>query len=353
MLMVFSFRIQQEMKEPWLQSGRLGTLHVKPVARVGGLIAGIDYAMCPTSLRKSRAGRKPNIAACTTVQKCVDACSVHITHGSHRHFRTWKRSLQIRYPRVVQNDILCHVTRSCIHDDSSPALKVDCHRTLRSKDLKGKGPFTTGVHPGNLNRSRAAIDQVRSDQCPVVHIDAGHSIWGSRTGTLTNDSSGHAAHCFEFADDHAHSVDHVETQVDEGATARFLATQAPCHCSLGVEITGMQQDSPPCHDIADDACSNDRARSCHSRKEAVHEGSLVEDPRIVCLPGQFKRDLATQVDRFLTVDRDMCRDSRLNKRAMCGVWGADVQHVDPSARRRYGFIREGSSKLEPFSLIRV
>src|SRR5450756_300295 len=125
MFMVFSFRIHQDMKEPWLQSGRLGTLHVNPVASVGGLIAGIDYAMCPAGLRKSRAGRKPNIAARTTVQKCIDACSVHITHESHRHFRTWKRSLQIGYPRVVQNDVLRDVTRSRIHDDRSPALKVD------------------------------------------------------------------------------------------------------------------------------------------------------------------------------------------------------------------------------------
>src|SRR5664279_2477819 len=101
MLMVFSFQTPQEMREPWLQSGRLGMFHVNPVARVSGSIAGIDYAMCPAGLRKSRAGRKPNIAACTAVQKCIDACSVHITHGSHRHFRTWKRSLQVRYPRAV------------------------------------------------------------------------------------------------------------------------------------------------------------------------------------------------------------------------------------------------------------
>src|SRR5664279_5962437 len=94
MLMVFSFQTPQEMKEPWLQSGRLGMFHVNPVPRVGGSIAGIDYAMCPTGLRKSRAGHKPNIAACTTVQKCIDACSMHVTHEAHRHFRTWKRSLQ-------------------------------------------------------------------------------------------------------------------------------------------------------------------------------------------------------------------------------------------------------------------
>jgi hypothetical protein len=35
MFMVFSFRIQQDMKEPWLQSGRLGMLHVNPVAGIG------------------------------------------------------------------------------------------------------------------------------------------------------------------------------------------------------------------------------------------------------------------------------------------------------------------------------
>src|SRR5664280_84209 len=127
MLMVFSFRIQQEMKEPWLQSGRLGMFHVNPVPRVGGSIAGIDYAMCPTGLRKSRAGHKPNIAACTTVQKCIDACSMHVTHEAHRHFRTWKRSLQVGYPRIVQNDVLRDVTRSRIHDNRSPTLKVDCH----------------------------------------------------------------------------------------------------------------------------------------------------------------------------------------------------------------------------------
>src|SRR5450759_4985903 len=95
MFMVFSFRIQQDMKEPWPQSRRLRTLHVNPVARVGGLIAGIDYAMCPAGLRKSRAGRKPNIATRTTVQKCIDACSMRVTHESHRHFRTWKCSLQV------------------------------------------------------------------------------------------------------------------------------------------------------------------------------------------------------------------------------------------------------------------
>src|SRR5450759_617589 len=145
MLMVFSFRIQQEMKEPWLQSGRLGTLHVNPVASVGGLIAGIDYAMCPAGLHKSRAGRKPNIAARTTVQKCIDACSVHITHESHRHFWAWKRNLQIGCPWVVKGDVLRDVARSCIHDDRSAALKIDCHRTLRSKDLKSKGSFTPGV----------------------------------------------------------------------------------------------------------------------------------------------------------------------------------------------------------------
>src|SRR5664279_3620082 len=125
MLMAFSFRIQQEMKEPWLQSGHLGTLHVNPVASVGGLIAGIDYAMCPAGLRKSRAGRKPNIAARTAVQKCIDACSMHVTHESHRHFRTWKRSLQVGYPRVVQSNVLRDITRSRIHDDRSPALKID------------------------------------------------------------------------------------------------------------------------------------------------------------------------------------------------------------------------------------
>src|SRR5450759_406079 len=284
MLMVFSFRIQQEMKELSLQSGHLGTLHVNPVARVGGSIAGIDYAMCPAGLCKSRAGHEPNIAACTTVQKCIDTCSMHVTHESHRHFRTWKRSLQIGYPRVIQNDVLRDVTRSRIHNDRSPALKIDRHRTLRSKDLKGKGSFTPGVYPGNLNRSCAAIHQVRSDQCPVVHVDTGHSIWGSRIGTLTNDSSGHAAHCFEFAGDHAHGIDHMKTQVDKRATTRFLATQSPRHCSLGVEITGMQQDSPPCDDIANDAGSNDRARSCHSGKETVHERSLVEDPGVIHLP---------------------------------------------------------------------
>src|SRR5664280_201040 len=127
MLMVFSFRIQQEMKEPWLQSGRLGTLHVNPVASVGGLIAGIDYAMCPASLHKSRAGRKPNVAARTAVQKCIDTRSMHITHESHRHFWAWKRNLQIGYPRIVQNDVLRDVTRSRIHDNRSPTLKVDCH----------------------------------------------------------------------------------------------------------------------------------------------------------------------------------------------------------------------------------
>src|SRR5450756_1993204 len=208
---------------------------------------------------------------------------MHVTHESHRHFRTWKRSLQVGRPRVVEDDVLRDITRSRTHHDGSPALKIDRDRTLRSKDLKGKSSFTPGVYPGNLNRSRAAIHQVRSHQCPVVHIDTGHFIRDSRVGTLANDCSSHTAHGFEFAGDHAHCIDHMETKVDKCTTTRFLATQAPRHCSLGVEVTGMQQGSPPCHDIANDACSNDRARSCHSRKETVHQSSLVEDPRICLL----------------------------------------------------------------------
>src|SRR5450830_89751 len=125
MFMVFSFRIQQDMKEPWPQSRRLRTLHVNPVARVGRLIAGIDYAMCPAGLRKSRACRKPNIAARTAVQKCIDTRSMHITHESHRHFWAWKRNLQIGCPWVVKGDVLRDVARSCIHDDRSAALKID------------------------------------------------------------------------------------------------------------------------------------------------------------------------------------------------------------------------------------
>src|SRR5450756_2536896 len=50
---------------------------------------------------------------------------------------------------------------------------------------------------------------------------------------------------------------------------------------------------------------------------------------------------------------DMHHDCRLNKRAVCSVRRAHVQHVDPGTRGRYGFMREGSSKLEPISLIRV